>query len=285
MRLKGMKRTSFSALILWVSLVAAPPLLRAQSWENRNALKLVLPSNATDPTKTVTIMAPSISGSSFSWTLPDGNASGFLYNGGTGTLTWSSSLTGLTINNSSIGATTASTGRFTSITTTTGGADLNSHGITNTGALAGVTSLSLSGAVSGGTSYSGSGDITSTQGKLISGSNSNAGHVKIANGAVSNFFADVVTASGGLTADRTYTVPTSPDANATFVVTTASPAANTLLKWNSTSGNTTNSSITDNGTTVSTSEGISSTGTGGFTTGAASSAGSVIVQSGDGTAS
>jgi hypothetical protein len=314
-----MKRTSFSALILLVGLMSAAQV-RAQTWENRNALKLVLPSNATDPSKTLTILAPSITGSSFSWTLPDGNSSGILVNGGTGTLSWTQSLTGLTIENSTIGATTANSGRFTSITTTTGGANFNSNGITNagaisgattlaastsitspihyggsagndelslrstssathasdlisfysnavermrltnggnlligntngtnmlsigstsqftvssagaitgtslalgsggitaTGAIAGATSLTLSGAISGGTTYSGSGDITSTTGKLITGSNSNAGNVKIGDGAATNHFA--ILAAATQAADRTFTIQ-DPGAAANVVV-------------------------------------------------------------------
>lgn len=279
-----MKRTRFFAIVFIVVSLSAR-MVSGQTWENRNALKLVLPSSATNPTKTLTIQAPTITGSSFTWTLPDGNASGILTNGGTGTLSWTQSLSGLSIDNTPIGATTANTGRFTSITTTTGGADFNSHGITNTGSITGATTITLSGAISGGTSFSGSGDITSTQGKLITGSNSNAGHVKIGNGAASNFFADLIIGSGGLSADRTYTIPTSQDANATFAITTATPTTNVLMKWNGTAGNTTNSSITDDATTVSTSEGISSTGTAGFTTGATSNAGKLVIQSGDGTAS
>jgi hypothetical protein len=59
-----------------------------QSWANAHAVKLVLPSNANDPSKTLTIQAPSITGSSFSLTLPNGNTNGVLQNDGSGNLSW-----------------------------------------------------------------------------------------------------------------------------------------------------------------------------------------------------
>src|ERR1044071_6063391 len=87
-----MNRTGLYRVLCIAILASAPLLVRAQAWENRNALKLVLPSNSSDPSKTLTILAPSITGSSFSWTLPDGNTSGVLQNNGSGILSWVSVL-------------------------------------------------------------------------------------------------------------------------------------------------------------------------------------------------
>jgi hypothetical protein len=71
------------------------------------------------------------------------------------------------------------------------------------------------------------------------------------------------------TSSRTYTI-SDPGANAFLAITSATPVDKTVPLWNSTAGLITNSSILDNGT-VSTAEGITSTGTAGLTSGTASS--------------
>ncbi|HEX7259868.1 MAG TPA: hypothetical protein VF272_02975, partial [Candidatus Saccharimonadia bacterium] len=57
--------------------------------------------------------------------------------------------------------------------------------IVNTGALSGITSISLSGAISGGTTYSGSGDITSTAGSVVAATHTGSTAVTVSSGGSS----------------------------------------------------------------------------------------------------
>src|SRR5258706_325458 len=89
-----MKRRMLVMLMTSGAFAFAAPSASAQTWENKYADKVLLSSAGSDETKTLTILAPTLSASGTvifpgtDLTFPATNASGVLINGGTGTLSW-----------------------------------------------------------------------------------------------------------------------------------------------------------------------------------------------------
>ena len=83
-----MNRLKLLASIVSCGLMLAVPKANAQTWEDVHARSIILLGSGGDVTHTLTLQAPSLSGSS-TLTFPSANASGFLSNDGSGTLTWS----------------------------------------------------------------------------------------------------------------------------------------------------------------------------------------------------
>ncbi|MDP4232875.1 MAG: hypothetical protein Q8913_05890 [Bacteroidota bacterium] len=82
---------------------------------------------------------------------------------GTGTINASTLLGNTWASPQAIGTGTAAAGTFTNLTTTTGGLNLNNNGITNTGSIAGATTITANGLIttSGNITTTGTGTITS----------------------------------------------------------------------------------------------------------------------------
>jgi hypothetical protein len=86
----GMKLILIIALIVWgTASWLMPSPARAQAWDDDYALKIVLPSDGSDPSNTLTLKAAPLSGNS-TLIFPSANASGVLTNDGSGTLSWGS---------------------------------------------------------------------------------------------------------------------------------------------------------------------------------------------------
>src|ERR1041385_6950957 len=137
----------FASVSLAVSFAAFATPAFGQAWANSNVVKLIFPSSGNDPAKTMTILAPTITGSSFSWTLPNGNAIGLLLNSGTGTLSWSAG-SGNTFLTTTAGGSLAWSGLNIS-------SNLTGNGISSpldiSGTYAGSGSINTVGTISSGT--------------------------------------------------------------------------------------------------------------------------------------
>ncbi len=121
----------------------------APSWTNTITVATMPFTNLTSGTNTVAAMLVG-TGASLNFT-------------GTGTINSSTLLGNTWASPQAIGTGTAAAGTFTNLTTTTGGLNLNNNGITNTGSIAGATTITANGLIttSGNITTTGAGTITS----------------------------------------------------------------------------------------------------------------------------
>ena len=210
------KITLLTAAVVLTILVGLTSRASAQTYDRQHASTIVFAGSGTDPVNTLSFVAPPLTGTPSitlpgqSLVFPATNVLGMLWNDASGNLSWLTTLTGLTINNSTIGGTSSinTSGAITTTGVVTESNASNTFGGTFTGIFngtvgAGTPSTGVFTTLTSNTGFTTSGGTANINNSGTQNTNINAGGtggtIDIGNGTSTTNIAGNVDFTGSVT--------------------------------------------------------------------------------------